>query len=222
MKPLVTLIFSLVALGAWSADGPYSLACEEALALSAMPAKLRNNATVYALRGERYEVTRRGDGNFTCIVERNHAESIVPQCVDRVGVASVLPAMIHRSERIVRGDQPSAVADAFAQQLAAGKFKAPSGAGINYMLSAYNYIYVRDADRLFRVGPHLMFYAPNVRNEDIGGSTQAERSENRGLPVVLDEGPHGYMVSFIEKPADGSDVEAACEGQLPQFESAMN
>ncbi|MEO0425249.1 MAG: hypothetical protein AAF184_23130, partial [Pseudomonadota bacterium] len=81
----VTLLAALtawspLALATQSAERltPLPRACEEALALSALPLRLREQASVYALTDQGFELTRRSDGPFTCIVERNHARSIIP------------------------------------------------------------------------------------------------------------------------------------------------
>ena len=195
-------------------------ACEAELALSALPARLRDQATAYVYVDGAFEAFSttgaKQDSNFSCVVERNHPQSLIPQCLDQVGSKSILPALFAKSERILAGDDPNEVRSHFHQQLADGTFTSPEGAGVSYMTSAYNLIYVGDESPLQKVGPHVMFYAPGVRNEDIGGS-HAAGMENRGLPFVVDSGPHGYMISYTESPSDSSAVEAACSGQLGNY-----
>lgn len=195
--------------------GDLSAECEKELALSALPDRLRSEATVYVRNGERYKVVQQGS-NFSCIVERNHPLSIIPQCMDSKGRDSILPALIWKSERIMAGESPEQVTEKYKDKLAKGEFAAPAGAGVSYMTSAFNWIHIAARDQRIAVGPHVMFYAPDVENMQIGGSQQYSQS-NRGMPFVLDPGPHGYMISFVEKTSEPDAVLAACDGQLEAF-----
>ena len=78
-------------------------ACEEALALSALPAALRSDASAYVLTASGFEMTRQGSGPFTCIVARNHANALVPQCPDAAGADTVIPGIIKKSEWALSG-----------------------------------------------------------------------------------------------------------------------
>jgi hypothetical protein len=40
--------------------------------------------------------------------------------------------------------------------------------------------------------PHVMYYAPNVSNEDIGGGKLGGM-----YPFVIFQGPHGYFIQFL-------------------------
>jgi hypothetical protein len=42
--------------------------------------------------------------------------------------------------------------------------------------------------------PHVMYYAPNVSNEDIGG---AKPSPDSTYPFVILPGPHAYMIQIL-------------------------
>ena len=61
-----------------------STACEEALALSALPERLRTDATVYVLEATGYRKSRAGQGAFSCLVTRNHPQSYIPLCFDHI------------------------------------------------------------------------------------------------------------------------------------------
>lgn len=196
-------------------------ACEIAVALSAAPKRLRVGASVYALVADDYRLVVEGDGPLTCIVERHHEDSLVPQCMDRAGTDSVLPAILARSRMSLAGADFGEISAASAERLAAGEFKAPSRPGISYMMSDYNYIFVPSANRVLKVPSHVMFYAPGVSNADIGGSFES-LSTNIGTPFVFSEGPHGYMIVYTQYPADANGVAEACDGQLgdvpPRFD----
>ena len=81
------------------------------------------------------------------------------------------------------------------------------------MMSAYNYVYVESANNILKVPPHVMFYAADVSNADIGGSFESTAT-NIGMPVVFNEGPHGYMIVYTQYPSSPDDVAKVCRGQL--------
>ncbi len=191
-----------------------SAACEEALALSALPARLREEASVYRLVDGRFKLGRKGSGPFTCIVARNHPDSLIPQCVDAAGADTIIPGIIQKTDWALRGVAPAEALKRFEAMAEAGTMRPPARAGINYMMSAYNVIWNDRQQQFMRVGPHVMYYAPNVTNEDIGGSMQVAMQENRGTPMVLQPGIHGYMASFVEHASDSSQVHGACRAEL--------
>jgi hypothetical protein len=193
--------------------GTLSRNCEIAVARSALPKGLRDGASVYALANGEYELAVQGTGPFTCIVERNHPQAVIPQCMDRAGAESLLPAIMDKSLMTLSGSDLAEIATHEHQMTEDGTYKAPSRAGISYMMSDYNYIFVESAARILKVPPHVMYYAPNLRNEDIGGSLEGA-TENIGTPFLLGEGIHGMMIVYTEHEADTDEVAEACRGEL--------
>ncbi|HKJ16421.1 MAG TPA: hypothetical protein VJ984_03610 [Xanthomonadales bacterium] len=195
--------------------------CEVAIARSALPKRLREETSVYALVGDHYEKVIEGSGPFTCIVERNHPDSVIPQCMDREGIDTVLPAIIDRSEMVLAGADFETIEAANQQKLKGGLYKTADRAGVNYMMSEYNFIYVASAGAVLKVPPHVMFYAPGLTNEEVGGSFQS-MVENLGTPFVFRPGPHGYMLTYAENGADPNEVAMACSGQLGERPPSFN
>lgn len=187
--------------------------CEEAVALSALPERLRGDASVYVLTESGYVKTIDRDGSFTCIVQRNHVQSLIPQCMDSAGSDQIIPALIFKSNLALGGATEEEVQAAFDEAVKAGRFQPPAGAGISYMTSRYNYIYITRAQAILNVGAHVMYYAPNVTNEQIGGSQQ-DAKHNHGLPFVLEPGIHGYMIAYVDEPSSSEAVRMACQGQV--------
>jgi hypothetical protein len=76
-----------------------------------------------------------------------------------------------------------------------GYYKAPKRAGLSYMLSPILRTYlnndVDDSVGTLNV-PHVMHYAPNVSNEDIGGGKLGGM-----YPFVIMPGLHGYVIQFL-------------------------
>src|SRR5207248_6376045 len=88
-------------------------------------------------------------------------------------------------------------------------YKAPERAGISYMLSPILRTYTNpdvDENVITADLPHVMFYAPNVSNEAVGGALPKPEEfrhlmehgqwENTPDGFVIMQGPHGYMVHF--------------------------
>jgi hypothetical protein len=210
---IATLSASLLSATAVANLQELSIECEIAVARSAAPLRLRADASVYALQDGDYRKVVDGTGPLTCIVERNDADSIVPQCLDRAGVDTILPALIHRSLKSLAGASFDEIQADFKQRSDKGEFKPAPRAGVSYMMSDYNYTYVAPAERVMKIPPHVMFYAPYLTNSDIGGSFQS-MVENAGTPFLFNSGIHGYMIVYTEHKADSNEVADNCRGQL--------
>jgi len=196
-------------------------ACEEALALSALPKRLRDNASAYVLTPSGYELTRKRNGPFTCIVARNHEDALIPQCPDAAGAESIVPGIMLKSKWSLDGVAAQERETRFRKAAADGGLEPPSRPGISYMMSNFNYVWNAQAGSLIRVPPHVMFYAPGLTNDDIGGSFEEGTQKNRGVPFIIEEGIHGYMISFVEHASDSKDVLAACDDHLPAVATTL-
>lgn len=217
MRSITTIALAVAAslpLAAQTAEiRPLSEDCEIALALSAAPAHLRADAGVYVLGTDGFERARPSTNGFNCLVERNHPDAIIPQCFDRTSEDANLAAILDAGKHWRSGKTFAEAGELRRTALENGDYPTP-GHGIAYMISDYNYIYNAQAGVMLNVGPHLMFHAPNLTAEDVGADPAAARA-NRGLLSLNAAGPHGFMVSFIEKPSDSAEVVKACGSQLP-------
>jgi hypothetical protein len=74
-----------------------------------------------------------------------------------------------QEELRVQGKSEDTIKQATAAAYASKKFRAPSRTGIAYMLSPHNRVYDPDSKRVISFPPHLMFYAPYLKSEDLGG-----------------------------------------------------
>ncbi|MEQ9562175.1 MAG: hypothetical protein RLN69_06610, partial [Woeseiaceae bacterium] len=102
-----------------------------------------------------------------------------------------------------------------------GEFEPAARPGISYMMSDYNYAFVESSGRVMKLPPHVMFYAPYVKNTDVGGSFQG-LTENIGTTFILNEGVHGYMIVYTEHEADPNEVAEKCTGQLGEPPPTFN
>ncbi len=187
--------------------------CEIALAQSAAPRHLWEGAGVFVLGSTAYERVKDSENGFECLLERNHPDSAIPICFDAQSTDANLALTLEKGKLIRQGKSFEEVSAKVERKLSEGDYPI-AGYGVVYMVSDYNYIFNSERNVMLKVAPHVMFHAPNIKNSDIGSNPRAAFA-NRGLPMINAEGPHGFMVSFVEHSSDSSRVETECNGQLP-------
>jgi hypothetical protein len=195
------------------------------LALSALPAHLRDNATVYVLNlGKGFEVARKGTNGFHALVARTGDDSfrgtwplreyrddiLYPISFDEAGTKAQMRVFSDGAEMQAKGTPPGELKKIIQERYKTNYYKAPERAGVSYMLSPILRTYV-NPDENENVAtanvPHVMHYAPNVSNADVGGAmpspeqlryfSQHGRWPDSPDPFVILHGPHGYMVQFL-------------------------
>jgi hypothetical protein len=189
------------------------VALETDFALSSLPPHIRPGATVYLLDPDKgYYIARQGNNGFICFVVRTDWERGVFRkdfaaaiSYDAEGAKAIFPVI--RDVEVMRASGKMTalqVRDTINQRFSRGIYKAPSKAGISYMLAPVMRVFVGPPDSL-RVAsfsmPHYMFYAPNLKEADIGGNSDS------GGPMVLGEGnPHGFIILPAGKTEKASIV----------------
>jgi hypothetical protein len=194
--------------------------CEESLALSALPETLRDRANVYVWRDGEFAKTISSAGGFHCIVQRNHPDSIIPECVTSTGEDSILQGIMVQTKLTASGLPADEVTARFEKMLAEGEIASPKAPGVNYMMSAYNRIYNSSSNSIANIGPHTMFFAPHASNAVVGGSLAMAR-DTHGFPFVVEAGTHSYIVTFTERSAEVADVLQHCSGQIDVSTAAV-
>lgn len=214
--PAIVMMFALPPAGAAQSAGgtgarfaqspQYPLlprALETELALSAAPKHLRDDATVWVLDQGGYAIAKKGGNAFTCVVSRR-AGDLFPVCWDAEGTRSLLPLDIEDAHLRLSGKSGSEIEAIELQRFKTGQYHAPSRAGVAYMLSPMRYR-IDEHGSVTRATstPHLMFYAPNLTDGDIGGA--------RGAFVFINRvGPDGMMIVPVgqkEREAIVSDAQ---------------
>jgi hypothetical protein len=180
------------------------------LALSALPPHLRANATVYILNPDKgFEVARQGTNGFHTFVARTGDDTfrgswpftkyrddiLYPVSFDKAGVGAQMRVFLDAAAMQAKGTPPGELKKIIKDRFKSGYYNAPDRAGVSYMLSPILRTYLNN-DEDDSVGtlnvPHVMYYAPNVSNEDIGGGKLGGM-----YPFVIMPGPHGYMIQFL-------------------------
>jgi hypothetical protein len=184
------------------ASGPPLLPRDEEVsaALAAGPPHVAAGAGVYVLTATGYELVRSSSNGFHCLVERSFPGAFEPQCFDAEGSRTLMQATLLAARLRAGGAPRDEVERRVAAAWAAGELRAPGRPGINYMLSTENRVPVDPSgERIVPYGPHLMFYAPYLRNEDLGSDG------GPGSPLfVINEGmPGAYVIVPVASPGRG-------------------
>jgi hypothetical protein len=163
------------------------------LALSAAPEHLRGGAGVYVLEHNGFVKVKDSTNGFTCIVNRDHPLNQKPVCFDAEGTATILPKILRVGELLMQGKTMSAIDSEIAEGFRTGKYISPRRAGVAYMLSGDIRNYNPHTRKVESFPPHIMFYAPNVTNADLGTTAEA-LAKDPSLPFVAYQGPHGFII----------------------------
>ena len=163
---------------------------EITLALSAAPAHLRKGAGVYAFDKSGFVQVRTSSNGFTCIVNRDHPLSRKPTCYDAEGTATILPKVLRVGELLSKGVPLATIESEIAEGFRRGRYIAPRRPGVAYMLSEGNLDFDPSTGRTRPFPPHVMFYAPNLTNQDIGSTGDG----SGGLPFIAYPGPHAFII----------------------------
>jgi hypothetical protein len=166
---------------------------EMAMALSAAPEHLRGAASVYVLKETGFVLVRKGTNGFSCIVNRDHPLNQKPTCYDAEGSETILPKVLRFGELLRKGVPLEQIKSEIAEGFRSGKFISPRRPGVAYMLSGDIKNYNASSGKVESFPPHVMFYAPNLTNEDIGSDGKFEP----GLPSIAYQGPQGFMIVVL-------------------------
>jgi len=199
LRSLFTAVAAVAAVGfaasAQPANGPFVTLDRETeieYALSAAPAHLREGAGLFVLETRGYARVRPSRNGFDCIVARVD-RVIAPMCLDAEGSATNLKTVLREGELFLAGKSRPEVDTIVAEEYKSGKLIAPRRNGIAYMLSPHFKQFPEGQEPKTVFAPHLMFYAPYLKNSDIGASPAADAAKRR--PFILDEGkPTAYII----------------------------
>lgn len=211
-RRLVSLLFILFSISSAISAGQSAFAqspslqrlpreIEIELATSAGPEHLRKDATVYVFGKMGYEKARSGTNGFTCLVNRDGAQSgdhtLRPTCWDMEGSNSIVPVMLRVGELLAQVMTATEIKSDINEGFRDGRFHEPRKTGIAYMLAGD----VKQLDTKGRVvalgyPPHYMIYAPGLTNADIG-MTKEGYQLNPSLPGVYSGYSGGLHTAYI-------------------------
>jgi hypothetical protein len=181
---------------------------EARFALSALPPALRDQATVHLLDfKEGYHLSRQGTSGVTCLVQRTVWEMAdfrndiyIPLCYDAAGTKTYLKVIMDAAALRARGMSPVALKAEIASRYKNKAYKVPERAGLSYMVApVMRTVGPPDLKVHTMPMPHLMFYAPNIRNEDIGAVPNLSVHSSLLYPFIDRQGTaeQSYMIQLI-------------------------
>ena len=181
---------------------------ETQFALSALPPALRDKATVYLLDPKKgYQLSRQGTSGVTCLVERTvwewadfRNDIYIPLCYDAVGTKAHLKVIMDTATLRSQGMRPVALKTEIENRYKNKTYKAPEKAGLSYMVAPVMRAVGPPDMKLHTMSmPHLMFYAPNITNEDIGAVPNLSVHSSLLYPFIDTQGiaEQSYMIQLI-------------------------
>ncbi len=168
MLHLLVLLASATSLAPVSGYQIANRAEEIALARSAAPASISNDATILVLGAKSYEVAVQGKNGFVCLVERSWFSQFSdpgfwdpkgrsPNCLNKPASTSVLPEFLDRTKWVLAGDSLKQIVEKEKAGHLAHRYNAPAIGSIAYMLSKHGYLDDKTGGPLW---PHMMFFVP--------------------------------------------------------------
>jgi hypothetical protein len=180
---------------------------EVALARSAAPASISNEAEVMVLGQHGYTIAMNGSNGFLCIVERSWANTTdnpefwnpkirAPHCLNSTAESAVLRFYLMKTELVLAGHSSAEIAAAITSALRKNELGPPLPGTMVYMMSKQQYL----NDQGMSWNPHVMFYV----------SGNAEKSQGANLndsPVMAAYDHEERVTTFfllVPKWSDGT------------------
>jgi hypothetical protein len=159
---------------------------EMALARSAAPPAISNDATVMVLGRGGYETAAKGKNGFVCLVERGWMSPFDapdfwnpklrgPVCYNPAAARSLMPRTAKRTALALAGQSKEGMLAALKTAVAKKELLSPAPGAMSYMMSKQQYL--GDAGGSWM--PHLMFHVAPAQAASWGANLP-------GSPVMLD------------------------------------
>ena len=175
---------------------------ENRFALSAAPPHLRDRATTYVLDPAKgYMLSQKGTNGVSCIVVRSdwqfdepfRDDIFWPVCYDAEGSKTLLKDYFFAAEMRAKGMDSKQVHHDIAQKFKTRNYPNPSRTGIAYMIAPLMRGYVSSGVATMNM-PHYMFYAPNLKDADIGGNGF---SKQYPFMLGMEKGRDDYIILLV-------------------------
>jgi hypothetical protein len=190
---------------------------EVALARTAAPPAISNDATVQVLTRRGYETAAPGKNGFVCFVDRSwsgpfddaeywNPKKRGPTCMNAPAVRSALPVIVRLTELALAGQSKDAILARMKESIAKKEFGPPEIGSMSYMMSKSQYL----TDNGPHWHPHLMFYMPGEMNAAVWGANLPAGSTVFGGGEDLPGGGRmPWTLFFVPVPSwsDGTPAE---------------
>jgi len=180
---------------------------EIALARSAAPSSISDQAEVMVLGPEGYKTAVKGTNGFLCIVERSWGQGTdqaefwnpkmrAPHCFNAQAARSFAPIYLMKTRLVLAGKSKPEIAQAIATALDNKELPVLEPGAMAYMMSSQQYL--NDQGKSWR--PHTMFYSP-------GDMTKSWAADDPTSPVMVANDPQEHVtILFVltDKWSDGT------------------
>jgi hypothetical protein len=191
---------------------------EIALARSAAPPTISDDATVLVLTRQGYQTAVEGKNGFVCFVDRAwtspfddgefwNPKKRGPTCMNAPAARSALPVIYRLTELALAGQSKDAILARMKESIAKKEFGPPEIGSMSYMMSKSQYL----TDDGPHWHPHLMFYMPGEMNGSLWGANLPAGSAVFGGGSDLPGGGRmPWTLFFVPVPkwSDGTPAEA--------------
>jgi hypothetical protein len=182
---------------------------EIALARSAAPSSISDNADVMVLGREGYKTAVKGTNGFLCLVERSWGQGTdqaefwnpkmrAPHCFNAQAARSFAPIYLMKTRLVLAGKSKTQIAQAIATALDNKKLPALEPGAMAYMMSKQQYL--NDRDKAWH--SHAMFFSP-------GDMTKSWAADAPNSPVIVANDPEERVTILFVLADQWSDGSAA-------------
>jgi len=166
------------------------------LAIASGPPEIRESAGVFVLGEHGFVKVRDSRNGFNCIVERR-ARHLSPMCYDGVGSTNTLQATLMRGDLLMKGTDPVEIEKRIDEAYGDGHLHAPQKTGVVYMLSTEGDWHDQSSGgKTVHIVPHIMVYAPYLKNSDIAVAKAQLWKTNR-VWIQYEGRPDAYLIFSV-------------------------
>ncbi len=218
IKTAAAILLAMMGAGASASaqSGPYPAmaplaqylmpqADEIALARSAAPKAVSDDAEVRVLTPQGYVTVAPGSNGFLCLVERGWAgdstfadfwnpKQRAPICFNAAAAATYTPIFLMKTRLALEGRSKKEIAEATSAALDKKQLPELAPGAMCYMMSKQQYL--NDEDKAWR--PHLMFFVPGSAAKTWGANVP-------GSPLIAADVPEERVTIFMMVAAKWSD-----------------
>jgi hypothetical protein len=187
---------------------------EIALARSAAPRSISDEAEVLVLGRGGYSTAVKGSNGFVCLVERSwgaatdfpefwNPKVMAPFCVNPAGARTYLPGVLMKAKLVLAGKSRTEIAQAVTSALDKKELPALEPGAMCYMMSKKQYL----SDDGKNWHPHLMWFVPGDAAKGWGANMPSS-------PVIAADDPEDRMTIFLVWVGHWSDGTPAPQDTL--------
>lgn len=179
---------------------------EIALARTAAPKPISDDATILVLGKEGYETAVKGSNGFTCLVGRSwmndfdaddfwDPRDLTPNCWNEAAVKSSLHEVLQRTQWVLAGVSKEEMAARTKAAWASHEYTLPAAGTVAYMMSKQQCIHAPAPCNWY---PHIMFFEPTADAQKWGDNI-------KGVPVYSGASHTDPVTTFMVVVPEWSD-----------------